>query len=68
VPISSKCDGRLDRGGDALAEQDLRNGPGRWKTMRLYPHEFIRRFLLHVLPNVSSHPPEDEYFQFVMRR
>ena len=27
-----------------------RRGPGRWKTMRLPPHEFIRRFLLHVLP------------------
>jgi len=26
------------------------SGPGRWKTMRLHPHEFIRRFLLHVLP------------------
>ena len=26
------------------------NGPGRWKTMRLHPHEFIRRFLLHALP------------------
>ena len=26
------------------------DGPGRWKTMRLHPHEFIRRFLLHVLP------------------
>ena len=25
-------------------------GPGRWKTMRLHPHEFIRRFLMHVLP------------------
>jgi hypothetical protein len=23
---------------------------GRWKTMRLHPHEFIRRFLMHVLP------------------
>ena len=23
---------------------------GRWKTMRLRPHKFIRRFLLHVLP------------------
>jgi len=22
----------------------------RWKTMRLHPHEFIRRFLIHVLP------------------
>jgi hypothetical protein len=26
------------------------NGPDRWKTMRLHPHEFIRRFLRHVLP------------------
>jgi hypothetical protein len=25
-------------------------GPDRWKTMRLHPHEFIRRFLMHVLP------------------
>ena len=25
------------------------DGPGRWKTMRLHPHEFIRRFLMHVL-------------------
>src|SRR6266704_3036699 len=30
------------------------NGPGRWKTMRLHPHEFIRRFLLHVLPKRVS--------------
>ena len=29
---------------------DRINGPGRWKTMRLHPHEFIRRFLMHVLP------------------
>jgi Putative transposase len=26
-------------------------GPGRWKTMTLTPHEFIRRFLMHVLPS-----------------
>ena len=26
------------------------NGPGRCKTMRLHPHEFIRRFPMHVLP------------------
>ena len=26
-------------------------GPERYKTMRLAPHEFIRRFLLHVLPS-----------------
>jgi hypothetical protein len=25
-------------------------GPGRYKTMTLEPHEFIRRFLIHVLP------------------
>jgi hypothetical protein len=24
--------------------------PERWKTMTLSPHEFIRRFLMHVLP------------------
>jgi hypothetical protein len=27
------------------------NGPGRYKTMTLKPAEFIRRFLIHVLPN-----------------
>ena len=27
------------------------NGPGRYKTMRLDAHEFIRRFLIHVLPS-----------------
>ena len=27
-----------------------RQRPDRWKTMRLHPHEFIRRFLMHVLP------------------
>ena len=26
-------------------------GPGRYKTMTLDPHEFIRRFLIHVLPD-----------------
>src|SRR4029077_4975967 len=26
-------------------------GPGRYKTMTLKPGEFIRRFLIHVLPN-----------------
>jgi hypothetical protein len=37
--------------GIAFRWKDYRiNGPGRWKTMRLDPHEFIRRFLLHVLP------------------
>ena len=33
-------------------------GPGRYTTMTLGTHEFIRRFLLHVLPKVlPSHPP-----------
>jgi hypothetical protein len=27
------------------------NGPGRYKTMTLDAHEFIRRFLIHVLPS-----------------
>ena len=27
------------------------NGPGRYKTLTLATHEFIRRFLIHVLPN-----------------
>jgi Putative transposase len=26
------------------------DGPGRYKTMTLDAHEFIRRFLIHVLP------------------
>jgi Putative transposase/Transposase zinc-binding domain len=26
------------------------DGPGRYKTMTVHPHEFIRRFLIHVLP------------------
>jgi hypothetical protein len=46
--------GRLvadDDGGIAFRWKDYRiDGPARWKTMRLHPHEFIRRFLLHVLP------------------
>jgi hypothetical protein len=34
-----------------VPEARLRHdGPGRWKTMTLDPHEFIRRFLMHVLP------------------
>jgi Putative transposase len=28
----------------------LSEGPGRYKTMTLPTHEFIRRFLMHVLP------------------
>ena len=40
-----------DDGAIAFRWKDYRvNGPDRWKTMRLHPHEFIRRFLMHVLP------------------
>jgi len=40
-----------DDAGVAFRWKDYRaDGPARWKTMRLHPHEFIRRFLLHVLP------------------
>src|SRR5271166_2044488 len=40
-----------DDAGVAFRWKDYRiDGPGRWKTMRLHPHEFIRRFLLLVLP------------------
>jgi hypothetical protein len=40
-----------DDAGVAFRWKDYRiNLPGRRKTMRLHPHEFIRRFLLHVLP------------------
>jgi hypothetical protein len=35
----------------SVPEARLRHdGPDRWKTMTLAPHEFIRRFLMHVLP------------------
>jgi hypothetical protein len=40
-----------DDAGIAFRWKDYRiDGPGRWKTLRLHPHEFIRRFLMHVLP------------------
>jgi Putative transposase len=40
-----------DAAGIAFRWKDYRvNGTSRWKTMWLHPHEFIRRFLLHVLP------------------
>src|SRR5262249_34617844 len=40
-----------DDGGVAFRWKDYRlDGPDRWKTMTLHPHEFIRRFLMHVLP------------------
>src|SRR5258707_182905 len=51
VAISNRRLVAADDAGIAFRWKDYRiNGPGRWKTMRLHPHEFIRRFLLHVLP------------------
>jgi hypothetical protein len=40
-----------DSTGVAFRWKDYRiDGPARWKTMRLTADEFIRRFLMHVLP------------------
>jgi hypothetical protein len=51
VAISNRRLVAADDASVAFRWKDYRiNGPGRWKTMRLHPHEFIRRFLLHVLP------------------
>ena len=51
VAISNRRLIAADDGYIAFRWKDYRiDGPGRWKTMRLHPHEFIRRFLMHVLP------------------
>ena len=51
VAISNRRLVSADDGGIAFRWKDYRiEGPGRWKTMSLHPHEFIRRFLMHVLP------------------
>ena len=51
VAISNRRLVAADDAGVAFRWKDYRiDGPDRWKTMRLHPHEFIRRFLLHVLP------------------
>jgi hypothetical protein len=51
VAISNRRLIAADGAGVAFRWKDYRvHGPDRWKTMRLHPHEFIRRFLLHVLP------------------
>ena len=40
-----------DETGVTFSWKDYRiEGPGRYKTMTLPTHEFIRRFLMHVLP------------------
>jgi hypothetical protein len=51
VAISNRRLIAADDAGVAFRWKDYRiEGSARWKTMRLHPHEFIRRFLLHVLP------------------
>src|SRR6185312_234715 len=51
VAISNRRLIAADDGAIAFRWKDYRvNGPGRWKTMRLHPHQFIRRLLMHVLP------------------
>ena len=51
VAISNRRLVAADDDAIAFRWKDCRvNGPDRWKTMRLHPQEFIRRFLMHVLP------------------
>ena len=51
VAISNRRLVAADDGGVAFRWKDYRlDGADRWKTMTLHPHEFIRRFLIHVLP------------------
>ena len=51
VAISNRRLVAADEGGVAFRWKDYRlDGPDCWKTMMLQPHEFIRRFLMHVLP------------------
>jgi hypothetical protein len=51
VAISNRRLVRADKGGVTFTYKDYRiDGPGRFKTMTLGAHEFIRRFLMHVLP------------------
>jgi Putative transposase/Transposase zinc-binding domain len=51
VAISNQRLVAADQDGVAFRWKDYRlDAPDRWKTMTLHPHEFIRRFLMHVLP------------------
>ena len=52
VAISNSRLIAADATGITFSYKDYRiEGPGRYKTMTLKPDEFIRRFLMHVLPN-----------------
>jgi hypothetical protein len=51
VAISNSRLIRADADSVTFRVKDYRiDGPGRYKTMTLKAHEFIRRFLIHVLP------------------
>src|ERR1700688_3131664 len=51
VAISNRRLVAADDGSVSFRWKDYRiEGPGRWKTMTIAPQEFIRRFLVHVLP------------------
>jgi hypothetical protein len=51
VAISNRRLIRVDADGVTFKYKDYRiDGPGRMKTMTVHSHEFIRRFLIHVLP------------------
>ena len=51
IAISNRRLIRADADGVTFTYKDYRvEGPGRYKTMTLATHEFIRRFLMHVLP------------------
>jgi hypothetical protein len=51
VAISNKRLVGIDEKGVTFTFKDYRiEGPGRYKTMTVAPFEFIRRFMLHVLP------------------
>jgi putative transposase len=51
VAISNRRLVSADDAGVTFKCKDYRiDGPGRYMTMTLHPHEFIRRYLMHVLP------------------
>lgn len=51
IAISNSRLIKADENGITFKYKDYRvEGPERYKTMTLSPHEFIRRFLMHVLP------------------
>jgi hypothetical protein len=55
VAISNRRLVAAEEGGVSFRWKDYHlDGPNRWKTMTLHPHEFIRRFLMHVLPKGST--------------